>query len=104
MLKRKIESVFEKFYTDSSRKALLLTGARQVGKTYSVRKFGKEHYDSFVEFNFIKNQDACSIFKNVTDERDILLRISALTDTKLIPGKTLIFLMRCRFVRKQLHL
>ena len=91
MLKRKIESVFEKFYTDSSRKALLLTGARQVGKTYSVRKFGKEHYDSFVEFNFIKNQDACSIFKNVTDERDILLRISALTDTKLIPGKTLIF-------------
>ena len=91
MLKRKIESVFEKFYTDSSRKALLLTGARQVGKTYSVRKFGKEHYDSFVEFNFIKNQDACSIFKNVSDERDILLRISALTDTKLIPGKTLIF-------------
>lgn len=47
MLKRKIDAVFEKFYTDTSRKALLLTGARQVGKTYSVRKFGKERYESF---------------------------------------------------------
>ena len=74
MLKRKIDAVFEKFYTDTSRKALLLTGARQVGKTYSVRKFGKERYESFVEFNFIKNQEACSIFKNVSDEHDILLR------------------------------
>ena len=91
MLKRKIEAIFEKFYTDSFQKALLLTGARQVGKTYSVRKFGRERYESFVEINFIKNPDACSIFKNVSDERDILLRISALTETKLIPGKTLIF-------------
>ena len=36
MLKRKIDAVFEKFYTDTSRKALLLTGARQVGKTSSA--------------------------------------------------------------------
>ena len=91
MLKRKIESVFEDFLSDSSKKALLVTGARQVGKTYSVRQFGNSHFDSFVEFNFIKNEESRTIFQNVSDEKDILLRISALSDKPLVPGKTLIF-------------
>lgn len=91
MLKRKIESVFEDFLSDSSKKALLVTGARQVGKTYSVRQFGNSHFDSFVEFNFIKNEESRTIFQNVSDEKDILLRISALSDKPLVPGKTLVF-------------
>ena len=91
MLKRKIDSVFEDFLSDSSKKALLVTGARQVGKTYSVRQFGNSHFDSFVEFNFIKNEESRTIFRNVSDEKDILLRISALSDKPLVPGKTLIF-------------
>lgn len=91
MLRRKIESVFEDFLSDSSKKALLVTGARQVGKTYSVRQFGNSHFDSFVEFNFIKNEESRTIFHNVSDEKDILLRISALSDKPLVPGKTLIF-------------
>lgn len=91
MLRRKIESVFEDFLSDSSKKALLVTGARQVGKTYSVRQFGNSHFDSFVEFNFIKNEESRTIFQNVSDEKDILLRISALSDKPLVPGKTLIF-------------
>ena len=91
MLRRKIETELEKFHQDTSRKALLLTGARQVGKTFSVRVFAKTHYEAFVEFNFIKNTEARSIFKNVVDEHDILLRISALANTALVPGKTLIF-------------
>lgn len=91
MLKRKIDSVFKEFLEDTSKKALLVTGARQVGKTYSVRQFGNSHFDSFIEFNFIKNEEARRIFQNVTDERDILLRISALADRPLKPGKTLIF-------------
>ena len=91
MLKRKIDSVFEDFLSDSSKKALLVTGARQVGKTYSVRQFGNSHFDSFVEFNFIKNEESRTIFQNVSDEKDILLRISALSDKPLVPGKTLIF-------------
>ena len=91
MLKRKIDSVFEDFLSDSSKKALLVTGARQVGKTYSVRQFGNSHFDSFVEFNFIKNEESRTIFQNVSDEKDILLRISALSGKPLVPGKTLIF-------------
>lgn len=91
MLKRKIDFVFKEFIEDSSKKALLVTGARQVGKTYSVRQFGNSYFDSFVEFNFIKNEDAKTIFQNVADEKDILLRISALADRPLSPGNTLIF-------------
>lgn len=91
MLKRKIETELEKFRSDTGRKALLLTGARQVGKTYSIREFGKKHYESFVEINFIRDREAVNIFRNVSDERDILLRISVMSKEPLIPGKTLIF-------------
>ena len=91
MLERKIESELRRFHDDNNRKALLLTGARQVGKTYIVRKFGKAHYAAFVEFNFIRNEEAANIFRNVSDEHDILLRLSALTKTRLVPGNTLIF-------------
>ena len=91
MLKRKIDTELERFYADTSKKALLLTGARQVGKTFSVREFGRTHYESFIEFNFIKNKSAGDIFRNVSSERDVLLRISALSPQRLIPGKTLIF-------------
>lgn len=90
MLKRKIEETLEQFYSDPAKKSLLLTGARQVGKTYSVRQFGKSRFDVFVEFNFIKSVEARAIFQHVADEKDILLRISALAGKKLIPGKTLI--------------
>ena len=91
MFKRKIESTLECFKTDIAKKALLITGARQTGKTYSVRKFAQKNYDSFVEINFINSPGAIDIFQNVTDEQEILLRISAFTNKKLIPGKTLIF-------------
>jgi predicted AAA+ superfamily ATPase len=91
MFKRKIESTLESFRTDIAKKALLITGARQTGKTYSVRKFAQKNYDSFIEINFINSPEAIDIFQNVTDEQEILLRISAFTTKKLIPGNTLIF-------------
>ncbi len=91
MLGRSIVSLLDRFHSDPSRKALLLTGARQVGKTYSVREFGKTHYDVFVEFNFIRDAKAHGIFDHVEDERDILIRMSALASKRLVPGKTLVF-------------
>ena len=91
MLSRKIDKELEGFQADPSRKALLITGARQVGKTFSIRKYGKEHFEVFVEFNFIKTPDAKSIFANVVDAKDVLLRMSAMAERRLVPGKTLIF-------------
>jgi hypothetical protein len=51
MLNRKVVSQIEEWYQNGCRKALLLTGARQVGKTTSVREFAKQHYTHFVEVN-----------------------------------------------------
>lgn len=92
MLERKITKELEAFYTGENRKALLITGARQVGKTYIIREFGRKSFDSFVEINLIENKPARELFMNATGSRDLLLRLSAIADGPLIPGKTLIFL------------
>jgi len=90
MIKRKIENRIHEFYK-KDKKALLITGARQVGKTYIIREVGKADFESFIEINFLENRTAQSLFENARSSADILLRISAITDQPLIPGKTLIF-------------
>ena len=89
MIKRHIYKEITRFYKETN-KALLITGARQVGKTYTIRQFGKS-YESFIEINFIENPDAINIIKNTIDSKDILRRISLLTNQPLIKNKTLIF-------------
>ena len=89
MLKRKIDKYIENFYKNN-RNALLVTGARQIGKTFSIREFGKK-FTSFIEINFIENPDAVDLFKNAKSSEDILLRISTITNKDLLKGKTLIF-------------
>lgn len=90
MLKRKISSFIEHFY-EVNKGALLLAGARQIGKTYSVRHFAKEHFKSFIEINFEESPEAIDIFSNAKSSSDILLRLSAFTDRPLIKNDTLIF-------------
>ena len=90
MVNRKIYNYLKEFFLND-KKSLLVTGARQVGKTYAIRKVGEEVFKHFVEFNFIRNPKLKSVFANPIDTNDILLRISAMTDTKLESGNTLIF-------------
>lgn len=89
MLKRKIDSYIRNYY-DTSRNALLITGARQIGKTYSIREFGRS-FKSFIEINFVDNPEAAEAFKGASGSADILLRLSAITTIPLIKGETLIF-------------
>jgi len=90
MLKRKISSFIEHFYK-VNKGALLLAGARQIGKTYSIRQFAKEHFKSFIEINFVESPEAVEIFSKPQSSTDILLRLSAFTSKPLIKGETLIF-------------
>lgn len=90
MLERKISHYIEHFY-EVNRGALLLAGARQIGKTYSIRKFAKEHFKSFIEINFVETPEAIEIFSTAQNSNDILLRLSALTDKPLIKDDTIIF-------------
>jgi len=62
-----------------------------VGKTFAVRKIGKEIFEQVVEINFIEQPDAVELFSHPKSAEEILMRISAFTSKKLIPGKTLIF-------------
>ncbi len=89
MLNRKIDSYLRDYYKKTNN-ALLITGARQVGKTYSIREFGKS-FKSFIEINFIENPDAVGLFKNASGSADILMRLSAITNAPMIKGDTLIF-------------
>ena len=90
MINRKIAKRIRDFF-QKDRKALLITGARQVGKTYIIREVGKADFESFIEINFLEDETARTLIENAKNSADILLRISALTDQPLIPGKTLIF-------------
>lgn len=87
MLYRSVETTLNEF--KKSRKALLLTGARQVGKSYIVREFGKKNYRVFVEINFLRDRDAITLLKGATNLDDILLRLSALSKVAFVPGETL---------------
>lgn len=90
MLKRKIERYLVDFFK-KSKKSLLITGARQIGKTFSIREYGKNNFDCFVEINFIDMPEAKELIKNANSSKDILLRLSALSNSRLKPGHTLIF-------------
>ena len=92
MIYRKIIKRLERFYQEGGRTALLIDGARQVGKTFIVEEFGRTHYESVVKIDFVKMKHAVKLFENVEDESEIISRISAFTSKPLIEGKTLIFL------------
>ena len=89
MIQRNISTYLENFYK-TSKKALLLTGARQIGKTFAIREFGKK-FKSFVEINFVENQEFAEAIRNASGREDILFRISTATKKPLIKGETLIF-------------
>lgn len=91
MLERRIKQEIRDFLDGDRKEALMVTGARQVGKTYIIRECAKEIYKNIVEINFVENQQAVKLFANTTGSKDILLRLSALTDVPMIPGETLIF-------------
>lgn len=92
MLQRKALKQFQAWHDAPSHTALLVTGARQVGKTYLIREFADQHYESFAEFNFIQNPDAARIFNPPSDAATMLMRMELASGQRFIPGKTLIFL------------
>ena len=90
MIARKTDELIRNFITHDKR-SLLITGARQVGKTYSIRKVGRECFKHVVEINFIEQPDAVRLFSGQKGAKDLLLRLSAFANKPLVPGETLIF-------------
>ena len=91
MLQRKIYNRIEAFYKSRPGKALMIAGARQVGKSFIVEEFCKAHYEHFIKLDFIENPDYISILSGAGSTEEILLRLSALFGDQMLPGKTIFF-------------
>ena len=70
-LKRKFYDQLLKWKQSKHQECLLVKGARQIGKTFIIEKFGREQYDSFIEFNFVLDSEACSIFDGSLKAEDL---------------------------------
>lgn len=93
MLKRKIYQKLVDWKRTHKNNCLMVEGARQVGKTYIIREFGKKEYESFIEINFIKNQELKQIFNGSLDADSIYKRMSAMINgVNFVKENTLIFL------------
>lgn len=91
MLNRKIESLLSS-WVKNDKKALLIEGARQVGKTYIIRKVLKELECEYIEFNLIQSPELIKLLDKSETVDDMITNLSLFADKPFIKGKTFIFI------------
>lgn len=91
-MKRTIYKKLVEWKESKRRKPLMLYGARQVGKTYILKEFGKNEFSNMLYINCYKNSSIKTLFEEDMDINRILIGLSALGGGVIIPGKTFIFL------------
>ncbi len=79
-----------KWKSDEERKPLVMRGARQVGKTWLMKEFGQNYYESYVYFNFDEEDELKSIFETNKNPRRIIELLSMIAEKKILPGETLV--------------
>lgn len=89
-MRRLIEKELLKWKNSKDRKPLLVYGARQVGKTYSIVNFGKSNYSNIAYFNFEGNSTLTDVFKKDLNPSRIVLELEMLSGGKITKGNTLI--------------
>ena len=89
-MERKIQSKLLSWKESTHRKPLIIQGARQVGKTYSILNFGKSYYKNVVYFNFESNGELTSVFDRDLSPQRLLRELSALSGETIFEGDTLI--------------
>ena len=93
MLQRKAYNELLAWKKDHKKECLMVKGARQVGKTFLIREFGKKEYSSFIEINFLKFPQLKEIFSDDLTPETIYKKMTAnIQGIEFIPGETLIFL------------
>lgn len=89
-LKRNAIQALEKWKSSEERKPMVLKGARQVGKTWLMKEFGKKYYDNYVYFNFDEEDELKSIFESNKNPHRIIELLSMIAGEKILPADTLI--------------
>lgn len=90
-MQREILNDLIKWKDIKNRKPLIIHGARQVGKTYIIKQFGKEFFDNLIYVNFETNKELSSQIEESIDAKYIINKLELFYGEKIIPGKTLIF-------------
>jgi len=89
-VKRDIYAKLEKWKGSPRRKPLVLNGARQVGKTYALKHFGKTSYNNVVYLNFEKDEKLDAFFTDTLDPKQLIKILGIHTETIIEPGNTLL--------------
>lgn len=90
-MQRFIENKLFEWKNSGRRKPLIVRGARQVGKTYSIQKFGKKYFNNLLTVDLEKNRDWHGIFSGNLDPHRIISELEIFLNEKIIPGKSLLF-------------
>jgi len=90
-MERAIEKVLKEWITDPKRLPLLMRGARQVGKSYIIEKFGRENFETLAVANLEYSPELKICFDSF-DPKAIIERLEAYLKCSIVPGKTLLFI------------
>lgn len=90
-MKREIIKDLVEWKDSKKRKPLIIHGARQVGKTYIIKEFGKKYYDNMIYVNFETNKELSSQINDSIDVKFIINKLELFYGEKILPKKTLIF-------------
>lgn len=93
MLYRKIEHVIKEHFKSESDKILIITGARQIGKSYIIRHVAKQMFKNFIEINLVEDFENEKLFEKISGTEEFYLRLSSFAGDKMGNKKdTLVFL------------
>lgn len=90
-MKRNILAKLEGWLNSPNRKPLILKGARQVGKTFTITEFGKEHFERCHTFNFEKNKDIHAVFEKDLEPKRIIEELSYVMQIPIDIKKDMVF-------------
>lgn len=90
-MKRLFEKKLLDWKKSGMKKPLMVIGVRQIGKTYTIDKFGKENFEEYLYFNLEKDEDVRNIFEKTIDEEKILEELELYIGKKIDLEKTLLF-------------
>jgi uncharacterized protein len=91
VMKRAIDQKLADWKTSRFRKPLIIRGARQVGKTYSVTRFGQTRFDTFLSIDFERDRTIHRIFEQDLSADRLIMELEVLFNTRIVPGATLLF-------------
>lgn len=91
-LVRKSEKYIREWYTSNEKKALLVKGARQVGKTHAIRRVMQSENADFFEINLIETPAAVDVLVSANTVEELVIGFSTLSTQKITKGKTVIFI------------